>query len=391
MGEKKIVLFHVTTVPETFGFFRGQIAFMKERGFEVHAVSFPGVLLDETGVRESIQVHPVVMHRQISPLADLRALYNLCRLFRSYKPAIVHAHTPKGGLLGVLAARLTRVPIVIYGMRGLPFVTAHGLKKTLLCLSEIISCRLSDLVLAVSHAIRKLALSLRFCPKTKIIVLGQGSSNGVDAEGLYNPGRLPAGTREKMRGDLQIPTDSITLGYVGRIVRDKGIVELEEAWQGLRNRFPKLHLLLSGPIEPQDPVPSQVLARLHVDPRVRFTGWVNYMPAIYESLDILILPTYREGFPNTPLEAAAMELPVVATQVDGCAESVLDGVTGLLVPPQDSRALAEAIERLLLNPVLRKIMGQAGRQRALKDFKPEVLWELLYKQYLDLLNQRQML
>ena len=387
--KKPIVLFHVTTVPETFGFLRGQIAFIKERGFEIHAIASPGVLLDETGVRENIQVHPVVMHRKISPLADLRALYNLFRLFRYYKPTIVHAHTPKGGLLGVLAARIALVPVVIYGMRGLPFVTAFGFKKTILCLSEIVACRLSNLVLAVSFGIRQCAISHRFCQEKKLIVLGQGSSNGVDAESRYNPGKLPAGTREKIRRDLQIPSDSIILGYVGRIVRDKGLVELEEAWQDLRQRFPKLYLLLSGPVEPQDPVPSQVLARLQEDPRVRFTGWVNYMPPIYASMDILILPTYREGFPNTPLEAAAMKLPVVTTQVDGCVEAVLNGVTGLLVPPRDSRALAEVLERLLLNPDLRRTMGQAGRRRVLKEFKPERLWELLYKQYLDLLNRRQ--
>jgi glycosyltransferase involved in cell wall biosynthesis len=345
-----VVLVHITTIPETFHFLRGQIAYMKNQGIEVHGVSSPGVHLDEVVTREKIPMHPVGMNRLISPFADLRALYQLYYIFRKHKPHIVHAHTPKGGLLGILAARLARVPVIIYGMRGLPFTTATGLKRKILWLSEFLSSHLAHQVMAVSFSTRKRAIEEGFCSYKKIVVFGKGSSNGVDSFGRFNPDRLPPGIRKQMRQQYDIPVGSPVVGYVGRIVRDKGIIEIEEAWQYLRTQFPELHLLLIGLIESQDPVPTEVLARLQADPRVKFICGEYDMPALYAAMDILILPTYREGLPNTPLEAAAMNLPVVTTNVDGCPEAVLDQVTGLIIPPRDSKALAAAIEKLVANP-----------------------------------------
>lgn len=381
-----IVLFHVTTIPETFGFLRGQIAYMQERGIQIHGVSSPGVGLEEVARRERIPMHPVNMSRKISPFADLRALSKLFRLFHSHQPEIVHAHTPKGGLLGVLAARLARIPVIIYGMRGLPFVTAAGMKRSVLRLSEFISCRLADRVIAVSFSIQNRALEEGFCPPQNIVVLGKGSSNGVDGRGRFNPERLPPGIRNSVRRQYDIPLDSLVIGYVGRIVRDKGIIEIEEAWRHLSQKFPELYLLLVGPLESKDPVPADVLARLQADPRVKFTGALADMPPMYASMDILAHPTYREGFPNTPLEAAAMTLPVVTTNVDGCPEAVVDRVTGLIIPPRDSKALADALEKLITNSNLRLEMGRAGRQRVLTDFKPEDIWRALFDNYKELLK-----
>ena len=386
--KNSIVLFHVTTIPETFGFLRGQITYMKEHGIEVHGVSSPGVHLDEVSIREKIPMHPVVMDRKISPFADFKALHQLHQLFRWYKPEIVHAHTPKGGLLGVLAARLAQVPVIIYGMRGLPFVTANGLKRRVLWLSEFLSCQLADRVTAVSFSIQDRALTEGFCSGKKIVVLGKGSSNGVDASNRFNPDKLVLGIRNSIRQHYDIPSNSLVLGYVGRINRDKGIIELEEAWQHLRSQFPELYLLLVGLIESKDPVPSEVLARLQADARVKFTGVIHDMPPLYASMDILVLPTYREGFPNTPLEAAAMNLPVVTTNVDGCPEAVLDGVTGLIVPPRDSKALKNSLVKLMIDSNLRFEMGQAGRQRVLQDFKPGVIWEDLFGNYREMLKNK---
>ncbi len=381
-------LVHITTVPGTLTFFRGQIAYMKERGFQIHAISSPGELLQAAAVREGIPVSAVNLPRRITPLADLAALYQLYKLLRQIRPDIVHAHTPKGGLLGVVAARLARVPVVVYGLRGLPYVTARGLRRQLLCASETVACRLAHRVLANSFANRRSAIAMGFCRQDKISVLASGSSNGVDAKQRFNPQRISPASREETRGHYRIPPEALVLGFVGRIVRDKGIVELVEAWRLLRGRFPHLFLLMVGPIEPQDPVPLEVLKRLESDPRVRFTGGVGDPFHLYGAMDLLVLPTYREGFPNTPLEAAAMQLPVVATHVDGCSEAIRDGVTGLLVPPRDSQALAAAIERLVLDPELRHRMGQAGRQRVLEDFRPEAIWQALYENYLELLNAK---
>jgi len=376
----------VTTAPETLRFFQGQIGYVKERGFIVHAVSSPGRFLDETAERENIITHGIEMPRSITPLKDLAGLLKIYRLFRQLKPALVHSHTPKGGLLGTIAARLAGVPVVVYTMHGLPFTTSRGLKRRLLCLTETITCSLAERVFAVSLANRRQAINMGFCAEGKIRVLGSGSCNGVDAEERFNPQKLPLGSREKIRSLYGIPPgDSLVLGYVGRIVRDKGIKELEEAWQLLRQEFPKLYLVLVGHEEPQDLVSRDAIRRLEADPRVVFTGFLDDLVPLYAAMDILALPTYREGFPVAPLEGAAMQLPVVATRVDGCVEAVVDGVTGFLVPPRDSLALARAIERLLRNPGLRRKMGQAARKRVLRHFQPERICELLVKEYCSLI------
>ena len=328
------------------------------------------------------------MPRQITPAGDLVSILKLYGLFRKHKPTIGHAHTPKGGLLGVIAGRLARVPVVIYGMRGLPFVTQSGWKRKILTLTESVACKAADKVITVSLATKEKAVAEGFCPPEKIFVPGNGSSNGVDAEGRFNPDNLPLETRSVTRERYHLPLEATVLGFVGRLVRDKGIVELAEAWQNLRNQHPDLYLLLIGPIEPQDPIPDYVLERLKNDPRVKFTGSVADPAPFYAAMDILCLPTYREGLPNTPLEAAAMRLPVVITDVDGCPEAVENGVTGIVVPAHSSKALSGALDQLIQNPEKRKIMGEVGRERVLEKFKSEIIWQALYENYRELMQNK---
>ncbi len=384
-----MILVHVTTVPETLNFFRGQIGFMKENGFEVHAISSPGESLKRLGAREAIPTHSVEMSRQITPFQDLAALSKLVYLFHKLKPTIVHAHTPKGGLLGTLAACVSHVPIIVYTMHGLPFVTGKGVKRTILYLTETIACRAAHQVLAVSVSNRQRAIADRVCSDAKIRVLAHGSCNGVDAMGRFNPRRLAPESREGLRTLYQIPSKALVLAYMGRIVRDKGIIELAGAWQILRQKFPDLYLWLIGPEEKQDPIPAEVSTRLKSDPRVRFTnGFVDDPVPFYGAMDIMVLPTYREGFPVTPLEASAMQIPVVATTVDGCPEAVADGETGILVLPRNIFALTNAIESLVLRQDLRRLMGLAGRERVLRYFTPQLIWKSLYQMYFEQLQLR---
>lgn len=381
-------LLHITTVPMSLTFLRGQVGFLKARGFSVEALSSPGEDLDEFGRREGVPVHAVPMVRRITPLRDLAAVIKIRRVIRRTRPTIVHAHTPKGGLLGMLAAATTGTRVRVYQMRGLPFVTARGIRRALLRFTEKLSCRMAHVVLCNSQSMRQVAIEARLCSPERIKVLAGGSGNGVDACGRFDPDRQGLESRAKTREALGIPPESLVVGFVGRIVQEKGIGELERAWRSLRDDYPAAHLLIVGPFETRDPVPGRSVERLQADPRVRLTGMEWNIAPLYAAMDIVVLPTYREGFPNVPLEAAAMRLPVVATNVPGCVDAVDDGRTGTLVPPRDSDALARAMRAYLDDSNLRRVHGDAGRDRVLLDFRQEAIWEALHAEYRRLLRER---
>jgi glycosyltransferase involved in cell wall biosynthesis len=379
---------HVTTVPVTLPFLAGHVAHAKSKGFEVHALSSPGEALDEFARDMRIDVHPALMPRRITPLVDLAAVWRIVRVIRQVRPTIVDAHTPKGGLLAMMAAGLCRVPVRIYHQHGLPLMTATGLKRRILRATERTACRLAHQVICVSESIREVLIAEGLCPPEKIKVLEHGSIDGVEADRTFNPARISTESARLVRARYQIPEGAPVMGFVGRIVRDKGLIELAQSWRVLREECPSLHLLVVGPFESQDPIPAEVEATLRSDLRVHLAGMVHDMPSIYRTLDLLVLPTYREGFPASLLEAAAMELPVIATQIPGCVDAVRDGETGLLVPVRDAEALTAAVRMYLGDPTLRRQHGANGRRRARRDFAPEMMREALFQEYLRLLGER---
>jgi glycosyltransferase involved in cell wall biosynthesis len=231
---------------------------------------------------------------------------------------------------------------------------------------------------------RDFLVEQRLCRADKIVVLGRGSVNGVDASGHLNPDRFPPAERAELRARWDIPAAALVVGFVGRIVRDKGIHELAAAWRQLRARHRDLHLLLVGELESGDPIDSAIETSLRDDPRVRFTGAQDDVAPYFAMMDVFVMPSYREGFGVTNVEAAALALPVVSTRIAGCVDSVADGVTGTLVPARDGAALAAAVGRYLADPDLRRAHGEAGRRRVLQHFVPEEIWSELLRLYLQL-------
>ncbi|MGO9571511.1 MAG: glycosyltransferase family 4 protein [Desulfomonilaceae bacterium] len=382
--KNKLTLVQVTTVPITlYMFFSGQIAFLSRRGFEFIGVSSPGAELDEFSRTEGVPVHAVPMTRGISPAADLISLIRLWRLFRRIQPDIVHGSTAKAGLLSMVAATLAGVPIRVYTLHGLMIEIREGVARKLLKGMEWIACHCAGQVLAVSRSVADTVVSEGLCPSHKIKILANGSANGVDAEKKYNPKRIDEADRNLYRQELNLGSGAIVIGYVGRLVRDKGIVELASAWTRLRNQSEDTYLLMIGPPESHNPVPPDVLNGLRQDLRVRMIDFVpkEEMPHYYAIMDMVVLPTYREGLPTVVLEASAMGLPVVASEVTGCVDAVLDGVTGTLVAPRDIESLTTAVHTYLENPELRQTHGRAGRERMLREFKPVLIWEALYEEY----------
>lgn len=385
---KRPRVLHVTTVPLSLRFLRGQASYMKMRGLEIGALTSPGEELETFAQQEQIRVFGVRMWRQIAPLHDVVSTWRICRQIRGWRPLIVHAQTPKAGLLGMIAAWLTDVPVRIYHIRGLPFVTATGWRRLLLQWTERISCILAHRVLCVSYSVCDVAIKNGICAQAKTKVLASGSGNGVDAEQQFNPATISATARMEVRMKFGISDNSTVIGFVGRVVRDKGIVELADAWRELRQEDGNLHLLVVGPIETRDAVPQRVMDALQSDPRVHMIGKQFELVSLYAAMDVVVLPTYREGFPNVPLEAAAMELPVIATNVPGCVDAVLDGVTGFLIEPRSARALSDKLRLYLNDPPLRRLHGEAGRVRVLRSFRPEVIWQALFNEYISLAEER---
>jgi glycosyltransferase involved in cell wall biosynthesis len=371
---------HVVTVPETLFFFRGQGAHFRSRGHTVSAVASPGDALHHFAREEGVEVHPVSMTRSITPVRDLVSLVGLVRLFRRIRPDVVHGHTPKGGLLGMLAAALAGVPLRVYHVHGLRLATETGLKRKVLAGTERVAGALAHHVLPVSGSVRDAVVEGRLAPGEKVRVLGAGSINGVDAEKHFRPDRWQANGLA-LRRRLGIPPDAPVLGFVGRLVREKGLDELARAWTEIRERVPDAHFLLVGPSEPQDPPSPETVRLLEEDSRVHLVGRDRNVRPYYAAMDVLTLPSHREGYPVVVLEASAMELPVVATRVQGCVDAVVEGGTGRLVSRGDVNGLARALESYLRQPALREEHGRRARERVLAEYRPGDLWNAMENLY----------
>ena len=379
MGKSELIkVISVLTTPESLGFLKGQSAFIHSHGFEVHAVSSPGLELEHFGESEGVMTHGVPMTRRISPLSDIVAITRLFRLFRRERPQIVHTHTPKANLVAGIAACLARVPCRIVHLHGLPHSTAAGLARTILRWSTRVPCMLATEVLAVSQSVAGMAVNESLCAASRIKVLGNGSANGVDMN-RFCPDAVAS--RLKRRALLGLSETDLVVGFAGRLVRDKGVTELLAAWERIRDEFPTASLVIAGQPEQRDALPLSVLQGLQADPRVKLLGQFLDMPGFYACLDVFALPTYREGLPTVILESAAMAVPAVASDCVGCVDAVENGVTGILVPPGDSTALADAIRSYLNNPDLRRQHGLNARTRILRDFRSETVWQAMLEEY----------
>lgn len=366
MTASRPLLVHVFTVAESLHFASDVMKTAKARGLDVAVVCSPDPRLDALGESLGVRTFGVPMSRRMSPLEDLESLARMTALLRRLRPDIVHSHTPKAGLFGTLGALANRVPVRIYHMRGLLSVTQTGAMRQITLNVERVTCAAATRVICHSPSLREVALGERLLPRSKSHVV-LGGSNGVDADVKFNPEPLRA-RRAELRAAWGLPEEALVIGFVGRIVRDKGVAELLSAFTKIAEAREDVYLLLAGPIEERDAVDPATLAVLRSHPRIRAVGWVDSAPA-YAVSDVLAFPSYREGFPNAPLEAAAMELPVVATRILGNVDAVVDGVTATLIPVADAEALRAALERYLADPELRASHGRAGRARVLTDFR----------------------
>ncbi len=387
MSEPRSRVLYAVTVPiSALKLLRGQLAFMA-RYHDVQLVTSPGAEVETVTKREGVEAHLVPMAREISLIEDIRSLFGLYLKFRSLKPQISNVSTPKAGLLGGLAAVLTRVPARIYTLRGLRLETSSGFKRRLLWWVEWLACQCAHKVVCVSPSLQQTVIEMRLTSASKTVVLGMGSSNGVNVEQFYaTPERLERA--KTLRSELGITANAPVIGFVGRFTKDKGIEELINAFDDLKTKIPDAILLLLGDFEEGDPVNLETQARIKAGQGIVWAGFVNNPADYYHVFDVFALPTYREGFPNVPLEAAAAGKPVIATDATGARDSVRDGVTGFIVPVGNVPALANALIRVLSSSEMAQKLGEAGREWVTKEFQPERIWSALDKLYSNLLEER---
>ncbi len=369
------------THPQTCLTLTGRLRALREAGFRVTLVSSPGELLERTAEREGVESIAIPMQRKIAPIADIVSLIRLWWLLFRLKPDMTEFSTPKAGLLGTLAAWLVGVPVRIYMLRGLKVEGTTGLKRRILLAAERAASACAQIVLCNSRSMRAEALALGVAPEAKLSLLGDGSSNGVDAE-RFSPG--PKDVRDR----LGLPREAYVVGFVGRLTCDKGLPELMEAFETVLKAEPETHLLLVGWFDAaEDALSAQLRSRIEKHPRVHCTGFVADTAPYYRAMDVMVLPTRREGFPNAVLEAAASGIPVVTTVATGSRDSVVPEVTGLLIPPGYPEAISEAVLKLLRDPERRRLMGKAARAWVMEHYANDRVLGLATAFYKSLLAE----
>lgn len=371
-------------LPHAFTFlhvFRGHFSYLRSRGFQVEVVCEQDRRAKEAARREGVVHHAIRINQFPTPLQDMRALLALIRLMKERKYDIVTCDTKKGGLLACLAAKMVGVPFILYIVRGLGDGETGREWFTFFSHIERVICLGTNQVLLMSQSNLKIFQQNRVCPLPKMVVFGGGSPNGIDTTHFRKTEALRSDS-VRFRQKLGIPPSAFVFGFVGRLLQEKGIPELAEAWVTIRAKYSSSHLLLISPPH-VGPGTSRAIDLLRKCPNVHFTGFMKDPAVGYAAMDCLVIPSHGEGLGLVILEAGAMELPVISTTAPGCVDAVVHEQTGLQIPAGDIPALVAAMERVILEPSHGQQWGRNGRQRCEELFRQDLIWQ----SYADLYEQ----
>lgn len=377
----------ISTIPTTVKvFFGDQLRFLQDNGFDITVITSSDGGNQDFGkaLPEGVKLETVQMSRTIKPHADLKAFFKIHKIIRKNKFDIVQYVTPKAALFGAISSFLCRVPVRLYLMWGLCYVAQTGVKRFMFKRIERLVCKISTAIALDSRGNRRFATEEGLCKANKISVVGHGSANGVDIE-RFNPDKL-ADDGIQIRQELNISSDSIVLGCVAAIVRDKGINELIEAFAVVAKEYENVRLLYIGQTTEENFVRESTLQLMNSHEKIIHLCWKGDPERYMAAMDIFVLPTYREGLGVVNIEASAMKLPVISTDVPGPQESVVDGKTGLLVPAREVDPLVQAMRTLLDKPLYAKKLGEAGRQRVIEHYEQKELWENILEHRINLLS-----
>ena len=382
MKKNKNIL-HVVNVFFVIPYFLGnQLLFFKDLGYDSFIACSPSKELKAESIKKKFQYIETPISRSISILNDLKSIVNIIRYIKKNKIDIVIGHTPKGGLLAMIAAFIIRVPKRIYFRHGLVFETAKGFKRFLLINMDRLTASLATKIIVVSPSVFDESIKYKLNSANKQVILHKGTCNGIDID-WFDSSKSVESNIIKLKNELKIPMSNIIIGFTGRLVVDKGINELVDAFQMLKKKYANISLLLVGMNEERDGLPLSTIDKIQADQDIIVTGYIanaiimNY----YALMDIYILPSYREGFPTSVLEASAMKLPVVTTKVTGCIDSIIENVTGIFVD-NNKNSICDGLEKYLNSKELRILHGEKGREFVEGNFKQILIWNELNEIYM---------
>lgn len=384
-------LIRITTVPISFKvLLKGQLRFMASNGFDVKGVSSEGEELKEVRENEGIVMEAINMSRKITPFQDLKSLWEMWNFLRKEKPQIVHTHTPKAGIIGMLAARLAGVPYRLHTVAGLPLIEATGTKRKILNFVEKLTYSSATRVYPNSKGLYDFILQNNFTQSNKLKIIANGSSNGINTT-FFNPAQVSEIEKVALREKLNIQPDDFVFVFVGRIVSDKGINELIKAFSELQtaenNELTGIKLLLVGGLESDlDPLNPETLAEINQNKDIISAGFQQDVRPFFAISDALAFPSYREGFPNVVMQAGAMGLPSIVSDINGCNEIIVEGENGLIIPSKNVEKLKEKMLTLARDKNLYVKLKENSRRMIENRYEQSVVWNALLEEYEGLLQ-----
>ena len=380
-------ILRVTTVPISLKtLLKGQHRFMTDNGFQVIGVSSDGKELLEVHREESIPIKAMEMTRTITPLKDLLALWNFYNFCKKEKPLIVHSHTPKAGIIGMLGSKLAGVPIRLHTVAGMPLMEAKGIKRTVLDWVEKLTYSSSTKIYPNSFGLYDFILENNFTSTKKLKVIANGSSNGIDTQ-FFSPEQIAIDQKIQLKTTLNIQENDFVFVFVGRLVSDKGINELIQAFNLLKitssnSNISNLKLLLVGSLESElDPLNYDTLHEIETNPNILSVGFQNDVRPYFSISNALVFPSYREGFPNVVMQAGAMGLPSIVSDINGCNEIIIEGENGTIIPVKNSQALFIAMEKLICDKDYFNSLKKNARKMIQERFEQHVVWDALLEEY----------
>lgn len=378
---KKNIL-HVVNIYFVIPYFiGGQFRYFREKGYNLHVVCSESPYLKDYAKEQHFDYREIPVLRSIDPIQDIKSIRRICQYIKEQNIGVVVGHTPKGGLLSMIAGWLMRVPKRIYFRHGLVYQTSTGLKRFVLMTVDRVASRLATKIVCVSPSVLQHSIEDRLAPAHKQIILGKGTCSGIDTQGKFNPAKIDAGKLSALKMRWGVAESDWVIGYTGRLVRDKGIIELVKAFRILKEYDPRFKLLLVGMFEIRDALPEDVQRDIRNDPQIVWTDFQNAdMEYFYSMMNVYVLASYREGFPTGVLEAQSMEIPVITTKATGCCDSIQEGVTGLFVQ-HDARELA--VDILKIRDGKTEVSGSKGRAWVVDCFDNLKVWREIERLYED--------